>query len=61
MNFKLTGRGCVPNLQGASPVGRVRGGNSYAAQIISINRPDHRRRDHGEFLSVHVAYPRSKW
>ena len=27
--------GCVPNMQGASPVGRDRGGRSYAAQAVS--------------------------
>ena len=40
----------MPNLQGASPVGRDGGGRSYAAQMGSSGRPRRRRCDHGGAL-----------
>ena len=34
-NFKDKERGCVPNLRGASPVGRDKGDRSYVARTVS--------------------------
>ena len=36
--FKLKRRGCVPNLQGTSLVGRDEGGRSYVTQMGSRGR-----------------------
>ena len=33
-------RGCVPNFRGASPVGRDKGGCSYAARTVDGRRLD---------------------
>ena len=37
-NFKIRKRGCMPNLQGASPIYRDDGGNSYEAWMIDRGR-----------------------
>ena len=47
-------RGCVPNLQGASPVGREDGGRSYVARSVSSGRPRRRRCDRDGVLNMTV-------
>ena len=41
----------MPNLRGASPVGREEGGRSYTAQTISRRWPSRRRRGCGETVA----------
>ena len=45
---KVMRRGCVPNLRGASPVGRDEGGRSYATQTVGKGRPKWRREGRAE-------------
>ena len=41
--LKVRGRGHVPNLRGASPVSRDRGGRSYGARTVGEGEPNRRR------------------
>ena len=50
--FKVKRRGCVPNLRGASPVGRGEGGYLYTARTVGRSRPSQRHRDHGGVLGA---------
>ena len=45
----------MPNLRGASPVGRVGGGRSYAARMDSSRRPLRRRPIRGRPQSGEVG------
>ena len=44
--LQIKERGCVPNLQGASPVGCDDGNRPYAARTDGRGRPGRRRRGH---------------
>ena len=49
--FKVRGRGCVPNLRGASPVSRDGDGRSYGARMVGKGRPNRRCRGRGGGLA----------
>ena len=51
-DFKLRRRGHVPNLRGAIPVGRVKGGHSYVARTVSRRRSGQATSWNGEVLGA---------